>query len=803
MSIDTTSAEIAPKPELVTFTIDGIPLNVPKGTLVIRAAEAAGIVIPRFCDHPLLDPVAACRQCLVEVPDAGNGRAMKPQPACALVAMPGMKVETARINATVAKHQAGMLEFLLINHPLDCPICDKGGECPLQNQAMSHGRGDSRYEGVKRTFPKPIAISSEILLDRERCVLCQRCTRFSNQISGDDFISLAERGALAQIASYQDTPYESYFAGNIIQICPVGALTSSDYRFQSRPFDLVSTTSACEHCADGCELRIDHRNGKVRRRLAGDAPEVNEEWNCDKGRFGFRYAQQPDRLEGPLVRRNGVLEPASWPEAIDVAAKGLMAAGADTAVLTGGRLTVENAYAYSRFARAVMGTNDIDFRSRPASSEETAFLSHAVAGAAFEESVHYTDLESASRAVLVCLEPEEESPILFLRLRKAWRKHGLEVLNLAPYTTRGASKMAATLRPTPPRGEASELAALAAEGLLDENTILLVGERTAMSPGALTTCCELADRHGARMAWIPRRAGDVGAIEAGALPTLLPGGRQVADAAARVDLQAAWGVDHLPAEPGRDVVRIISAGRAGELGAIITAGIQAEDFSEPPALLDALNASDFVLSLEQRRTEVAELADVVLPVVPLSQQIGDFINWEHRICPVSLVIDDFPSPMTDVRVLSTLAEAMGKDLGMRTPAQARASLAEIEDWTGAHAPAPVMPPPRAPLGSGDFTLATWRLLIDDSAGLDGAQYVKDTAPAPVARLAPVDAARLGVSTGDPVTVRAGSTSFTLPLRVTADMTPGVVWLPANSGRSINVALAAQPGERVEVSGGAK
>ncbi|MFZ2625614.1 MAG: 2Fe-2S iron-sulfur cluster-binding protein, partial [Propionibacterium sp.] len=313
MSTEAKHSEVETKPELVEFTIDGRPLSVPKGTLVIRAAESIGVGIPRFCDHPLLDPVAACRQCLVEVPDAGNGRAMKPQPACALVAMPGMKVETASSNATVAKHQAGMLEFLLINHPLDCPICDKGGECPLQNQAMSHGRGDSRYEGLKRTFAKPIHISAEILLDRERCVLCQRCTRFSTQISGDEFISLSERGALSQIRSYEDTPYESYFAGNIVQICPVGALTSADYRFQSRPFDLVSTTSSCEHCADGCQLRVDHRAGTVRRRLAGDDPEVNEEWNCDKGRFGFRSTTRDDRLRGPLVRRGGVLEAASWP----------------------------------------------------------------------------------------------------------------------------------------------------------------------------------------------------------------------------------------------------------------------------------------------------------------------------------------------------------------------------------------------------------------------------------------------------------------------------------------------------------
>ncbi len=264
-----------------------------------------------------------------------------------------------------AKSQKGMLEFLLINHPLDCPICDKGGECPLQNQALANGRGESRYEGVKRTFPKPVPISAQILLDRERCVLCARCTRFSEQISGDPFIALVERGALQQVGMYADHPYDSYFSGNVVQICPVGALTSAAYRFQSRPFDLVSTDVTCEHCASGCQLRSDQRHFQVKRRLAAEAPEVNEEWNCDKGRFAFVSARGEDRITRPLIREDGVLRVASWPEAIDAAVAGLAAAGSSAGVLTGGRLTLEDAYGYSKFARAVLGTNSIDFRSRP------------------------------------------------------------------------------------------------------------------------------------------------------------------------------------------------------------------------------------------------------------------------------------------------------------------------------------------------------------------------------------------------------------------------------------------------------
>ena len=232
------------KSDLVTVTIDGVEVSVPAGTLVIRAAEEIGAQIPRFCDHPLLAPVGACRQCLVDVPDGGNGRPIpKPQASCTLAVAPGMVVNTQATSAVAEKAQVGVMELLLINHPLDCPVCDKGGECPLQNQAMSNGQGESRFEGQKRLYPKPINISAQVLLDRERCVLCARCTRFSEQIAGDPFIALIERGALQQVGIYEKQPFDSYFAGNTIQICPVGALTSVEYRFRSRPFDLVSSPS--------------------------------------------------------------------------------------------------------------------------------------------------------------------------------------------------------------------------------------------------------------------------------------------------------------------------------------------------------------------------------------------------------------------------------------------------------------------------------------------------------------------------------------------------------------------------------
>ena len=471
MTVQATSDPGAPAPvETVTVTIDSFEIAVPKGTLVIRAAEQLGIQIPRFCDHPLLDPIGACRQCLVDV----EGQ-RKPLASCTTVCTEGMVVRTQLSSPVAEKAQRGVMELLLVNHPLDCPMCDKGGECPLQNQAMSNGQGETRFTDEKRTFEKPVPISSEVLLDRERCISCTRCTRFSEEIAGDPFIEFVDRGPNQMIATAAGEPFNSYFSGNTVQICPVGALTGAAYRFRARPFDLVSEPSVCEHCAAGCRQRTDHRRGRVTRRLAADDPQVNEEWNCDKGRWAFTYITEPDRLNTPLVRNDeGVLVPASWPEAIRVAAQGLLAARrgpllADAgpvsdpvdgqalalpprgprgaAVLTGGRLTLEESYAYAKFARVALGTNDIDMRARPHSAEEARFLSALVAGQGIQ--VSYDDLEHAPTVLLAGLEPEEESPIVLLRLRKAARRGQTSVFSIAPFAARGLARCPVCCWPPP------------------------------------------------------------------------------------------------------------------------------------------------------------------------------------------------------------------------------------------------------------------------------------------------------------------------------------------------------------------
>ncbi|KAA6221087.1 NADH-quinone oxidoreductase subunit G [Streptomyces albofaciens JCM 4342] len=805
-----------PPEDLVTLTIDGIEISVPKGTLVIRAAELLGIEIPRFCDHPLLDPAGACRQCIVEV----EGQ-RKPMASCTITCTDGMVVKSQLTSPVAEKAQRGVMELLLINHPLDCPVCDKGGECPLQNQAMSAGQADTRFEGKKRTFAKPVPISKQVLLDRERCVLCARCTRFSHQIAGDPMIELIERGALQQVGTGEGDPFESYFSGNTIQICPVGALTSAAYRFRSRPFDLVSSPGTCEHCAGGCAIRTDHRRGKVMRRLAAEDPEVNEEWICDKGRFAFRYAQQRDRLEHPLVRdaETGELIRASWPEALEAAARGLGAAKGRTGVLTGGRLTVEDAYAYAKFARVALDTNDIDFRARAHSAEEADFLAARVAGRGRDlggASLTYADLEKAPAVLLAGIEAEEEAPGVFLRLRKAYRKHGQRTFGLASHATRGLVKAGGTLLPAAPGTETEWLDALAggvglegagrtaAEALRADGSVIVVGERLAVVPGALTAAIRAATATGARLVWIPRRAGERGALEAGALPGLLPGGRPATDPRAREEVAAAWGVADLPQRHGRDTGQIVAAAAAGELSALLVAGVDPADLPDPARALEALDSVGFLVSLEQRSSAVTERADVVLPVAAVVEKSGTFLNWEGRARPFEAALK--PDQMTrrhllpDARVLHMLADAMDVHLALPDVRAVRRELTALGTWDGTYASDPLEPGRALPRPEpGEAVLAGHKLLLDKGRMQEGDEALAGTRHAAVARMSQATAEETGVKDGDLLAVTGPRGSVRLPLAVT-QMPDRVVWLPLNSvGGGAVADTGARPGELVKVA----
>lgn len=825
----------APEPDAtVTFTVDGVETTVPKGTLVIRAAEQLGIQIPRFCDHPLLAPAGACRQCLVEVWAPGRdgkvAKMPKPQASCTLEATPGMQVKTQHTSPEADKAQHGVMELLLINHPLDCPVCDKGGECPLQNQAMSNGRAATRFVDVKRTFPKPIAVSTQVLLDRERCVLCQRCTRFSEEIAGDVWIDLQKRGAAQQIGTFDtqvlgfagDTPvgastldtsgrpFASYFSGNTVQICPVGALTSAAYRFRSRPFDLVSVPSIAEHDANGSAIRVDHRRGVVLRRLAGDDPAVNQEWITDKDRFGFHWQSAPDRVTTPLVRRTlpdgtrGELEPCSWTEALDTAAEGLRAATAG--VLPGGRLTLEDAYAYAKFARTVLRTNDVDHRARPHSAEEEAFLGHHVAGRTLQ--VTFGDLVAAPAVLCVAYEPEEEGGVLFLRLRASVVAGRTRVFSVAALASRGLERLDGTLLGAAPGTEPEVLDAITtgagddlgatAAALAADGAVILVGERAASVPGTLSAVLRLAERTGARLAWVPRRAGERGAVEAGTLPSLLPGGRPVADAAARVDLAAAWGVDDLPTAPGRSADEILAAAVAGDLGALVVGGVEPADHADPALVRAALDAVPFLVSLEVRRSEVTDRADVVLPVAPPVEKAGTFVTWEGRPRPFAQALTT--THLSDFRVLDRLADALGADLGLLTLADVHAELDDLGGWDGARLDAPSTAPAEPPaVPAGHAVLATWHQLLDAGRLQDGEPYLAGTAKQQVARVSAGTAQAVGVTDGGALTVSTDRGAITVPVQVT-DMADHVVWLATNPrGGAVRDVLGAVVGTVVRLA----
>ena len=786
-------AAVQKRDDLVAVTIDGFELRVPKGTLVIRAAELIGIQVPRFCDHPLLDPVGACRQCLVEV--AGQP---KPLASCTTTVSDGMVVKTQLTSSVADKAQQGIMELLLINHPLDCPVCDKGGECPLQNQAMSNGRGESRFEGVKRTYPKPINISSQVLLDRERCVLCARCTRFSAQVAGDPFIEMLERGALQQVGIYEAEPFQSYFSGNTVQICPVGALTGAAYRFRSRPFDLVSSPGVCEHCASGCAIRTDHRRGKVLRRLAGDDPEVNEEWNCDKGRWAFQYATAQDRLTTPLVREDGVLVPTSWAEALDIAANGLAAAKGATGVLVGGRATVEDAYAYAKLARVALGTNDVDFRARPHSAEEASFLAAHVAGRGL--GVTYADLEKASSVLLVGLEPEDESPILFLRLRKAVRK-GLAVSAVAAFASRGLEKLSGRLIAAAPGAEAEVLDDLRTRGRRRRR----LGRAGRRGPRCRPRCVERRGPAGRGH----RRAGRLG--PAPRRRTRCARGRCPAGTAAR------WPPADGPGRPGRRRHRVGSRhprrdrrsrherhpGRRPHRGGPGPAGRRRRPAR--PARPDRRARGDRCRTV-RRQPRAARVrghrAGRCRAAGRTGRREGGHVP---RLGGPGPAVRRGPAGHAGDARRPGAARARGGD-GRRPRAarrRRRAGRARRDRSLGRRPgdllAVPAGPPARP--GVGEAVLATWSQLLDAGRLQDDEPFLAGTARSAVGRVSAATAESLGVVDGGPITVTTDRGAVTVPLLVT-EMPDGVVWLPTNAvGVPVRRALAGVPGSVVRLSAG--
>ncbi|HSJ49710.1 MAG TPA: NADH-quinone oxidoreductase subunit G [Actinomycetota bacterium] len=786
-----TGATRRPAVTNVSLTIDGKEVTVPQGTLIIRAAERLGIEIPRFCDHPFLEPVGACRQCYVEV--EGQRKLFT---SCTTTVAPGMEVRTQYTSDVVRDAQEANLEFLLLNHPLDCPVCDRGGECPLQDQALAFGPGESRYTEPKRVYAKPIPLSPLVKLDRERCVLCARCTRFCDEISGDRFIELFARGAGERVSISAGEDFRSPFSGNTVQICPVGALTSSTYRFVARPFDLTSADSVCGHCSAGCNVKVDVRRAELVRVLARDNLEVNDAWLCDKGRYAFRHPDLPTRITTPLIRDRG-LEPASYGEVLGTVAS--WCHDARVAFLASGRLADEDAYALSKLARTVVGTNDLDHRRifGGGKAEELA--------AATSLATTYRDVERAKVIVLAGLDAEQEVPILHLRIRKAARR-GARVFVIHPRLTRlhdvaehelcrpeHQTYVLEQIHDASVEGEAEGFPERVARALRDAggDGVVLAGERLAEHPLAADVALSVAQRFGARFGYVTRRANDRGALRAGVHPALLPGGRRVDDADRRAEVEAAWG--SLPTgRPGRNARQILSACAAGEIDVLYLIGVDPiRDLPDAGLARRALGNVRFKVVQGLELGELEPYADAYLPAAAWAEREGSTTDWEGRSQAIRPVRPPAGVSRPDWEIFAALAAAMGGDLGFDTIEELREeatplleprpALVRTDAWTGTGRPQLL----------GDLTMFSYPLLVDDGRLSQGADELKAAlSPEPFAEVHPEDAEKRGIVDGGRIRVRTGLGDAEVPVRVTPAVAAGSVFVPFNQpGLAANRLLA--------------
>ncbi len=667
------------KPTLESFpiTVDGRQVEAHKGEMIIAAAERGGTYIPRFCWHPRMKPVGMCRMCLVDVK---GPRGWGLVPACYVPVGPNMEVNTESLR--VKKAQDGILEFLLINHPLDCPVCDKGGECPLQDHTLAFGPGETRMAEEKRHFEKPIPISDLVLLDRERCIMCARCTRFADEVAGDPFIQIIDRGNGSQINVFPEDPFASYFSGNTVQICPVGALTAAPYRFKARPWDLDQVESTCTVCAVGCRVALQSSSNRLTRMLGLDSEPVNQGWLCDKGRFSIDALNSENRLSTPLIRRDGELIEATWSEALDAAAAGLRSARdmhgpATLAVIGGARLADEDAYAWAKLAKGVLGTDNVDCQMGDGLPAEVVLgLPRAT----------IDDAAWADTVVLLGPDLKEELPVLHLRLREAARDHGVKLVELSSRATGLAPDAAVSLRHQP--GAASVvMAALLAEHdptesvagiaaevvkrarllLAADRSVVVVLGRGSMAESAEPTVQAALALHEARpsAAFLPalRRGNVNGALELGLAPGVLPGATSLGDGAAC--FTEAWG--SVPADRGMDTTATLAEAAEGRLHGLVLLG--ADPLTDHPDRLLArrgLSGAGFIVAVDAFRTASVEQADVVLPVAIWGERAGTTTNIEGRVSRLGQKVVPPGVAWADWMVASELASALGSDLGLES-----------------------------------------------------------------------------------------------------------------------------------------
>jgi NADH-quinone oxidoreductase subunit G len=675
-------------PATVSITVDGRTIEAAKGELVIAAAERNGIYIPRFCYHSRMPSVGMCRMCIVEI-DTGRGPAL--QPACMIECADGMSVATE--SPVTQKAQEGVLEFLLANHPLDCPVCDKGGECPLQDQTMSYGPGESRFVEEKRHFEKPIPVSELVLLDRERCILCDRCTRFADEVAGDPLIHFMDRGSQTEVNTFPDHPFASYFSGNTVQICPVGALTATPYRFKARPWDLDQAESTCTSCSVGCRMVVQSSRNRVLRYLGVDVDAVNWGWLCDKGRFDFEAVSSEERLGAPLVRDEGLLlKPSSWNEALRKAAEaistGLERSGpAGFAVIGGARLANESQYAWVKLAKGILGSDNVDAQLGDGLPAE------AVLG------LPRATINDACRpgGTVLVLGPDvkEELPVLFLRLRHAIRNDGVKVVELAS-THSGLSDLAThSLRYRPGHAlpvvrallagdAAAEVGGVAPEDIRAAGELLAGGPLTVIlgrgnlaESGRSIAAAGAAVHHSlAEVGFLSalRRANVHGGLELGMAPGILPG---------RVTLDAGrdWFGERWPTVPaakGLDTAGVLRAAADGKIDTLVLLGADPlADFPDRDLAERGLAGARTVIAADQFLTESVKQADVVLPAAGYAEVDGTTTNLESRVSTVSRTVTPPGTAQPDWVIAADVARRLGADLGLESPGQIAAEIEAV------------------------------------------------------------------------------------------------------------------------------
>jgi NADH-quinone oxidoreductase subunit G len=677
---DTASdAAEAPPVDGVPVTIDGVEVIAREGELVIDAAERSGVYIPRFCYHPRMKPVGMCRMCIVEI-DTGRGPAL--QPSCMLECTPGMTVSTD--SPITKKAQDGVLEFLLINHPLDCPVCDKGGECPLQDQTMAYGPGESRFVEEKRHKEKPIPISEVVYLDRERCILCDRCTRFAKEVAGDPLIHFINRGNDTEVNTFPDEPFSSYFSGNTVQICPVGALTAKPYRFKARPWDLDQVESTCQSCSVGCRVAVQSSRNEVLRYVGVDIDPVNWGWLCDKGRFDFEATNSEDRLRDPLIRTGEVLAPARWTDALRRAADAIAAArdagAADrVAIIGGARLTNEDAYAWSKLARSVIGTDNVDCQLGDGLPADVVL---GLPRATIDDVCR-----PGGTVILAGPDLKEELPVLFLRLRHAIVEDGVTVIELAPQPTGLSSLAAVSLFHRP--GEVAETARALLEGLpsgrdgggVDITELLRARALLAAADGEPTVVVGrqsiaesevfAADAAASLFRGLPRarflpalrRSNVHGALDMGLAPGFLPGRISLEAGADR--FASAWG--SVPPRPGLDTAGILQAAADGAIDVLVLLGADpVADFPDRDLAARALANVATVIAADLFLTDSSTQAHVVFPAAGFGEESGTTTNVEGRVSQLGQKVTPPGTARPDWMIAAELAFHLGGDLGFES-----------------------------------------------------------------------------------------------------------------------------------------